>query len=91
MRPSRTNEINPKFIYWKNEWENKIYRFNNIYVSKKYITYVEPFLGSGVVLFRKPVVDKYEILNDLDDKIFKLVKSKNINNLINRQVTSRLL
>jgi len=57
---------------------------------KNYTTYVEPFLGSGVVFFRKPVVDKYEILNDLDDDIytvFKLVKSKNINNLINRQVT----
>jgi D12 class N6 adenine-specific DNA methyltransferase. len=73
------NEIKPKFIYWKNGWKIKISRFNNIYVSKKYITYVEPFLGSGVVLFRKQNIDKYEILNDLDDdiyKVFKLVKSK---------------
>ena len=36
-------------------------------------------------MFRKQNIDKYEILNDLDDdiyKVIKLVKSKNINNLI---------
>jgi DNA adenine methylase len=56
---------------------------------KNYTTYVEPFLGSGVVFFRKPLVDKYEILNDLDDdiyKVFKLIKSKDINNIFNRNI-----
>jgi len=57
---------------------------------KNYTTYVEPFLGSGIVFFRKPFVDKYEILNDLDDdiyKVFKLVQSKNINNIYHRNMT----
>jgi len=41
-------------------------------------------------LFRKQNIDKYEILNDLDDdiyKVFKLVKSKNVNNLIHRNAS----
>jgi DNA adenine methylase len=57
---------------------------------KNYTTYVEPFLGSGIVFFRKPFVDNYEILNDLDDdiyKVFKLVQSKNVNNIYHRTMS----
>lgn len=44
-------------------------------------TYVEPFVGSGAVLFAKPLSD-IEIINDLDKSVvenFKLLKKANIN------------
>jgi DNA adenine methylase len=56
----------------------------------KYDTYVEPFFGAGSVFFRKPYVDKLEVINDLDEdvyKVLKLVQTRNIDNLINRDIT----
>ena len=53
-------------------------------------TYVEPFCGAASVFFRKSLKHNTEILNDLDEniyKIFSLVKTTDINDSINRSIS----
>ena len=56
----------------------------------KFDVYVEPFFGAGSVFFRKPFINKVEVINDLDKNIYqvlKLIQSKNIDNSINRDIS----
>jgi len=55
-----------------------------------YDVYVEPFFGAGSVFFKKPYIDAVEVINDIDNEVFKvlkLVKTKNINNVFNRNIS----
>lgn len=60
------------------------------YFPKHYNTYIEPFVGAGSVFFNKPNNDSINVLNDLDENIYKvfcLLREKDINDEINRNIT----
>jgi len=57
---------------------------------KEYSVYIEPFLGAGSVFFNTPNNGSINVLNDIDEDIYKvfcLLREKDVSNEINRNVT----